>query len=924
MSWIDPAYSPSLPPLISPWDMGVRAEGGAHPALQSTWNLFSPPLSAYSIGRDGITCSSSNLTRIGHSPLRLDADGRCAAGATTHLPAPSFCPTIPRMMAHCAQPDLDHQVQQQHPKHAAVEVSPFPPAITNAAPPIIATPLTTSSSLPDIRLIPAAPELAGTSNVMPTLKSFSTPGSAMSAPISGASAAATSASLPSTSQPPLPHSQSLPSTTAGMHSRHPPQLSHPSQQFHSPHHFVAFPIQSLQPMSLSAMLGTCVATSATAATNICREGRVRSGHVIHGSQPVGYSDGVETADFSCPSYFPTLATFVAPTGVTPQERYDRECKTANRVASWQLSDPASAPLVSVDPQCCAAEHAAADTCGGEACVQAATKGLHEVVHAAGHGEVEGRSTGVTCAHEARLHPSGSLHPNNGCHVEGVVEAPVREQQVANIDKRSTLRSSTNENQSEESGTSRKEGKEQGEEVALPVGRNRIVGSKEDSVTSERGTTTVDVFNQHGKSREGSRHLGKSLYLVKSGEEGLEEGREGTEGRSKSDKSLSTPQHQADASQSNAYWEDGQREMHSNESRQPRGQGGGGNLALALRLLPLQPGDLPFRAIRNKQPVGEDSGVVKQARGGWRQELPAERTDVEEGILTNKALPEPCQVRDHCMRRSGTAKDEGRDRWEGEGEKREDAGHSRRGRASPPELLAVTGTSKLVADYEEGVESFGYKKSKKTGEPSSGGTLLGIRGRTTNKISEHEYSFASPGRDMNLRITSARKVEERGASKLTGDDVPMARVGSVSESSRRVKLFQDGLSIGRAVDLSRLRGYDDLMKLVALKFGVHVDTPHATEFMRGKDDGGSYSHPRGGDKKWLLTYEDVDGDLLIVGDDEWRYVRLHRTVHIPINYVVEMVMLVSLNLKLMYVDCSIKITMHCVSSLVPLAVCFMSK
>ena len=95
-------------------------------------------------------------------------------------------------------------------------------------------------------------------------------------------------------------------------------------------------------------------------------------------------------------------------------------------------------------------------------------------------------------------------------------------------------------------------------------------------------------------------------------------------------------------------------------------------------------------------------------------------------------------------------------------------------------------------------------------------------------------------------------------------------------------------------------------------------------MRGKDDGGSYSHPRGGDKKWLLTYEDVDGDLLIVGDDEWRYVRLHRTVHIPINYVVEMVMLVSLNLKLMYVDCSIKITMHCVSSLVPLAVCFMSK
>ena len=382
-----------------------------------------------------------------------------------------------------------------------------------------------------------------------------------------------------------------------------------------------------------------------------------------GTQPVGDSDGRETAGFPCPSYFPTLATFVAPTAATPQEGYGREYVTASRVASWQLGDPASAPVVSVDARRCTDEHAAADTCGGEAGVDAATKGLHEVVHAADHGEVEGRSAGVACAHEAPLHPLEPLHPNNGCHAGGVVEARVEEQQVANTDQRSTLRSSTNENQSEESGTSRKEGIEQGEEVPNPVGRKTSFGSKEDSRTSERGITTTDVFNQHGKSRERSRQPGKPLYRVNSGEEGLDEGREGREERREGDKSLSKGQHPDDASQCNASGESGRRERHSNDSGQLRGQGGGGNLTLALCLLPLQPGDLSFRAIRNKQPVGEDSGLVKQAGGGKRQGHRAERTNDREGIPTTMTLPEPYEVRDYGRRKSGTAKGAGGGREE---------------------------------------------------------------------------------------------------------------------------------------------------------------------------------------------------------------------------------------------------------------------
>lgn len=57
-------------------------------------------------------------------------------------------------------------------------------------------------------------------------------------------------------------------------------------------------------------------------------------------------------------------------------------------------------------------------------------------------------------------------------------------------------------------------------------------------------------------------------------------------------------------------------------------------------------------------------------------------------------------------------------------------------------------------------------------------------------------------------------------------------------------------MGRAIDLSKLNGYDDLLVELEVLFGME----------------GLLKDPR---KGWRILYTDSENDVMVVGDDPWK-------------------------------------------------------
>jgi hypothetical protein len=58
------------------------------------------------------------------------------------------------------------------------------------------------------------------------------------------------------------------------------------------------------------------------------------------------------------------------------------------------------------------------------------------------------------------------------------------------------------------------------------------------------------------------------------------------------------------------------------------------------------------------------------------------------------------------------------------------------------------------------------------------------------------------------------------------------------------------SVGRSIDITRYRGYEDLRHDLACMFGIQgqLEDPYRTD--------------------WKLVYVDHENDILLVGDDPW--------------------------------------------------------
>ncbi|KAG6430254.1 hypothetical protein SASPL_108317 [Salvia splendens] len=72
---------------------------------------------------------------------------------------------------------------------------------------------------------------------------------------------------------------------------------------------------------------------------------------------------------------------------------------------------------------------------------------------------------------------------------------------------------------------------------------------------------------------------------------------------------------------------------------------------------------------------------------------------------------------------------------------------------------------------------------------------------------------------------------------------------VSSSRTRIKVQMQGIAVGRGMDLSAFRGYDDLIEELESMFDIKGEL-----------------RPR---SKWEVVYTDNEGDMMLVGDDPWQ-------------------------------------------------------
>ncbi|KAE8735557.1 Auxin response factor 4 [Hibiscus syriacus] len=127
-------------------------------------------------------------------------------------------------------------------------------------------------------------------------------------------------------------------------------------------------------------------------------------------------------------------------------------------------------------------------------------------------------------------------------------------------------------------------------------------------------------------------------------------------------------------------------------------------------------------------------------------------------------------------------------------------------------------------------------------------------RKQNPLNEHKPvenipNLAPENNSMNQQDESFKKTV--AGCKLFGFSLNAESATPSSQNSGKscTKVHKQGSLVGRAIDLSKLYGYDDLMTELERLFGME----------------GLLSDP---DKGWRVLYTDSENDVMVVGDDPW--------------------------------------------------------
>ncbi|XP_019178496.1 PREDICTED: auxin-responsive protein IAA13-like [Ipomoea nil] len=106
---------------------------------------------------------------------------------------------------------------------------------------------------------------------------------------------------------------------------------------------------------------------------------------------------------------------------------------------------------------------------------------------------------------------------------------------------------------------------------------------------------------------------------------------------------------------------------------------------------------------------------------------------------------------------------------------------------------------------------------------------------------------------------------RGGGKINGE----AKDKSFVKASLYVKVNMDGVMIGRKVDLGAHANYEDLAGTLDEMFFMPTTTGHTRcEEKNAMTDAAACPRPLDGSSEFVLTYEDKDGDWMLVGDVPW--------------------------------------------------------
>ncbi|KAJ8751337.1 hypothetical protein K2173_016524 [Erythroxylum novogranatense] len=127
---------------------------------------------------------------------------------------------------------------------------------------------------------------------------------------------------------------------------------------------------------------------------------------------------------------------------------------------------------------------------------------------------------------------------------------------------------------------------------------------------------------------------------------------------------------------------------------------------------------------------------------------------------------------------------------------------------------------------------------------------------SNQLSEHqpvEKNFNSPAMGINLRTQKDESFNGTAPGcKLFGFSLTAESPTPSSQNSGKrscTKVHKQGSLVGRAIDLSRLNGYSDLLNELEGLFGME----------------GLLRDPN---KGWRILYTDSENDVMVVGDDPW--------------------------------------------------------
>ncbi|XP_027339705.1 auxin response factor 1-like isoform X2 [Abrus precatorius] len=170
--------------------------------------------------------------------------------------------------------------------------------------------------------------------------------------------------------------------------------------------------------------------------------------------------------------------------------------------------------------------------------------------------------------------------------------------------------------------------------------------------------------------------------------------------------------------------------------------------------------------------------------------------------------------------------------------------------------------------EKTTESFSPVAIKESGEKrqgtGNGCRLFGIQLLENSSAEETLPTFALSGRvgdDRSLPSLDAESDQLSEPSNVNRSDIPSVScdaekscLRSPQESQSRhirscTKVHMQGMAVGRAVDLTRFDGYEDLLRKLEEMFDIKGELCGST-------------------KKWQVVYTDNEDDMMMVGDDPW--------------------------------------------------------